>query len=411
MFEGITIRGGQSNFDRSIDIGSFAEALLFYQNVHLILDRSSISSLVKSIGIDNLRLLLDRGYCSATFLRDNVAVYSQPIVGTPFSEHGFVSFQLASKGGEKRALHNREHIVDSLLRVKDTDIPRGKIERLSERITVRSTKDLSITSIGPLESARADLDDTDYLRTTVAKLLSLWVPEYELKPQDFIKVKSRGERFLIDTNLDFERLNSFYHQRVSPSHSSVTPALLVERVLSTRIDIAFALKYGTDIIVSDLSSQLMQLRIQGLLERRIASASNLTRFEDMIIPNTKSIREAINSGDLVFSDFLKLLEEAQKFKLWLKGVAPDGDLVDNYYKEISKKHWVDRLSTKVTRFSLFTLGGLSLDALGLGGLGTATGVMLSTADAFLVDRMLGGWKPNQFVEDHLVKALSRKEDK
>ncbi len=409
MFEGITIRGGQSNFDRNIDIGSFAEALLFYQNVHIILDRSNISSLVIGIGIDNLRLLLDGGFCSASFMRDNSGVHTQQITGTGLSDHGFVSFELRSSDGKKKGLSNKEHIIDALLRAKNTEIPRGKIERLSERINVRSTKDLSIDSIGPLQSARKDLDDIEYLRTTVEKLLSIWVPEYELSPRDFIKVESRGERFLINTNLDFDRLNSFYHQRIPPSHSSITPALLVERVLSTRFDMAFALKYGTDIIVSDLSSLLMQLRIKGLLQRRVSSASNLARFEDMIIPNTKSIREAINSGDLAFSDFLKLLEEAQKFKQWLKSVPPDGDLVDTYYQEISKKQWVDRLPTRISRFSIFTLGGLGLDALGLGGLGTATGVALNTADAFLVDRILGGWKPNQFVEGSLMKALSRKE--
>ena len=46
---------------------------------------------------------------------------------------------------------------------------------------------------------------------------------------------------------------------------------------------------------------------------------------------------------------------------------------------------------------------MALDALGAHGIGTATGVAISAADAFLLDRLLKGWKPNQFIDDSLKK--------
>ena len=42
--------------------------------------------------------------------------------------------------------------------------------------------------------------------------------------------------------------------------------------------------------------------------------------------------------------------------------------------------------------------GLLLDSLGLGGAATAAGVALSAADQSVLDSLLKGWKPSQFVE-------------
>jgi hypothetical protein len=87
MFDNIIIRGNKSQSTNDIDVGSFAEALLFYQNVHVVLDRGSLPNLVNSIGIDNFRLLLESGFCSATFLKDAAGAQSQPINGTAQLEH------------------------------------------------------------------------------------------------------------------------------------------------------------------------------------------------------------------------------------------------------------------------------------------------------------------------------------
>jgi len=57
---------------------------------------------------------------------------------------------------------------------------------------------------------------------------------------------------------------------------------------------------------------------------------------------------------------------------------------------------------------LFTGAGIGIDALGAGGIGTSIGVALSAADQFLLDRLIKGWKPNQFIEDELRGFVSRK---
>lgn len=59
------------------------------------------------------------------------------------------------------------------------------------------------------------------------------------------------------------------------------------------------------------------------------------------------------------------------------------------------------------RWSLFTGAGLLLDALYGGGLGTASGLALSAGDAFLLDKLVKGWKPNQFIDNTLQEFVDR----
>jgi hypothetical protein len=163
------------------------------------------------------------------------------------------------------------------------------------------------------------------------------------------------------------------------------------------------MEYGTDIVIPEVAADRMQARIRGILSKRINNESILDTFHEEVLPETKSVREAINSGQISFSQFLKVLENARKFKRWLKGVPPDRNLIQEYYKEVARPNWLNSLSAKATRFVFFTGGGALLDALGGGGMASAS---LGAADAFLVDRIVGGWKPNQFIEGPLRELLA-----
>ena len=111
---------------------------------------------------------------------------------------------------------------------------------------------------------------------------------------------------------------------------------------------------------------------------------------------------------LEFSSVVKLLDSADKFRHWLHQQPPDSDLLRAYYQETVKESWVEKLPAKSTRWSVFTGIGLGLDALGAGGLGTAAATALSAVDAFVLDKLIKGWKPHQFVEKDL-KALFAEE--
>jgi hypothetical protein len=100
-----------------------------------------------------------------------------------------------------------------------------------------------------------------------------------------------------------------------------------------------------------------------------------------------------------------ILPKAAKFKEWLRSDAPQQDVIKAYFKEVVTPTWIDKLPSKAVRWFLFTAAGLGLDAIGAGGLGTVTGIGLGATDTFLLDRLLKGWEPNQFVDDHLRKLI------
>ena len=58
MFEKIILR--RSDKGPALSAGELAEALLFYQNVHIVLDYSSLRGLINQIGMPSIVSLLSR---------------------------------------------------------------------------------------------------------------------------------------------------------------------------------------------------------------------------------------------------------------------------------------------------------------------------------------------------------------
>jgi hypothetical protein len=68
--------------------------------------------------------------------------------------------------------------------------------------------------------------------------------------------------------------------------------------------------------------------------------------------------------------------------------------------------WAERLPSKTARWAIFTAAG-TVASLALTPLvGTAVGLGLTAADTFLVDKLIKGWKPNQFVNGPLREFLA-----
>lgn len=128
-----------------------------------------------------------------------------------------------------------------------------------------------------------------------------------------------------------------------------------------------------------------------------AGAKQIATFNDLTLPDTVSVRNAINKGKSL-EDFIALYKNSTQFKQWLLAINDDEQLIKKYLEDTVKKEWSDRLPTKTIRWSLFAGIGLGIDALGLGGIGTATGIALGAFDTFVLDKLIHGWRPNHFVE-------------
>ena len=123
----------------------------------------------------------------------------------------------------------------------------------------------------------------------------------------------------------------------------------------------------------------------------------------MHLDSAKAIREAINSGEHTFDEFMSVLDEANKFKDWLRTTNPDGHLIAEYYKAVSADSWLSRLPGKSMRIFIAAGLGVVLEALYPSGLGTAVAAAYSGVDSFLLEKLGRGWRPNQIVEGPLQK--------
>lgn len=110
MFKKITLCS--SGQDSALTIGEFAEALLFYQNVHLVLDYSTLTNFIEHIGIEKLLALLSRPNITAVYCEESLGTETQKIGVT--EAHKFVAITII---GDKEIgkLTNRKKRIEFIL--------------------------------------------------------------------------------------------------------------------------------------------------------------------------------------------------------------------------------------------------------------------------------------------------------
>src|SRR5688500_14374346 len=93
MFERIVVRQA-TNAKGGFDLGILAEMILFYGQVHLLLDRGKLTGLCKEIGLATIFRLLRSGHVRATY------IYDLPVIMTKNSGralHTPTQIQMGSK--------------------------------------------------------------------------------------------------------------------------------------------------------------------------------------------------------------------------------------------------------------------------------------------------------------------------
>lgn len=404
MFDSVTFRRSEAGSQAFMDLGALAEALLFYRQANLLLDTSNLSHLLKSIGPSTTQRLVTSTGVRPLLVWDALGVKTDH---GALPVHDFVQFQLA--GSEEKGLINSKtervkHLFErSLGKSSATNKAAiefakiAKVQKISEGVT---------DSRGLPSLAGADLDNPDFVRRAIALSLKDKVPNAVIGDSWRFIPHRLENGFFIETDLDFDRLNEEYRKIWPVEHSTLTPAFLLADLLEAHAGLHFASLYGSDMITTRLSSEIMQLRLRRVIESRLESAAEIQLFQRATIGKGTAIREAINSGERSFDEFLDLLEHATQFKGWLAEIEPDQSLVQDYYSEITAGTWAEKLPGKSFRFVFFTGAGVLLDLAIPTGLGTAAGVALSAGDAFLLDKVVKGWKPNQFVEGPLRRFTS-----
>lgn len=384
MFERVVLR--RSLDGPAITVGEIAEALLFYQNVHIVLDYSSLVGLIKSIGMLNVLKLLSMPDVKGTYIEEITGTHTEQTSSGP--EYSLVAFSITGHQ-DVGHLNSRKKRLEYVLERQGYTKSRAKryAERFRQCVNYKKLGDDYYVKGGVISAARIDLLDNEYV-AEASKVVSKRLLGGQPLPSDFFfRINSLGEKFRISTNLDFDSVSKI-QQAKDKNAGQYTPAHIASELLSASVGLIFAGHYGGDFYTSDTESKIIQLRQQFLLQRSQLDRLELHQFKEVALKGAPSIAEAINQGHRSFEEFLELLSSARKFKKWLKGKSPDESLVAGYLEDVTAASWLSSTPGKMLRYVL----GASF-----GAVSPITGLALSAGDSLLLEKLVSGWKPNQFV--------------
>jgi len=395
MFQSAVVRRHHSGLN-TVDAGLLAETLLFYGSVHAVLDRGLLTDFLKSIGPENLLALLDQKLLTVRYSRTMTAVITKTMNYVPTYAFGAFTFHAHADGKRIRAPDEIGECVKGVL---------GKSRRARE-ITRDLVDRFSVQDVGlgnsetSHEVVDSELANDRLVQSYAGAYLRNAVPHYTL-PSGWefrcVKTGDGSDDIYVITNLNFADINREYHKIIDPSHSSISPEFILAHILDARVDVDLASNYMSEIITRPESSDLIRIKFSHLLSRRDINVREIGLFQEILLRNGRAIRQAINSGERTFAEFVPVLQKAGRFKRWLTEMSPDAKLLDEYHRTVVADSWVNKLPIKLVRYVLVTVAGL---------INPGAGLVAGAGDTLLLDRMLRGWRPNQFVDGSLRKFVA-----
>ncbi|MBI3135072.1 MAG: hypothetical protein HYZ14_10410 [Bacteroidetes bacterium] len=388
MFDRVSIRPSKNVH---FDLGQIAESLLFYKEVKLVCGVSFFHGLTQTDQTDAFLELMKSGKIKV-HLEDNfLGSMRKPVADGKFLWQRPVLMQ-----GKNVSLSDRllKAILENTGRM-------GYSKRLANRILTHSEIHLHPGNL--IDFVEEDIDNQVYLKKAIAHTIKLFNPDYEVNPEEIKVVVNKIQQGLIlDSNIDFDSIN-----KTKTNEYPISLETVLFNVMNTRQDLMLASTLNSDIVSSRINSVLMNEKINSFVQSSITNQEQIELFAQVVLKEGHKIREVISSGERKFSDFLSVLEKADKFKDWLKKLDNNDGLLSEYHKAVTEETWVDKLPGKTFRWSFFTGAGLVIDAVIGGGVGTLTGVALGAGDTFLLDKIIKGWKPDSFVNGELEKFVAK----
>lgn len=205
MFERVVLR--RSLDGPAITVGEIAEALLYYQSVHIVIDYMSLIGLIKTIGMRNLLKLLSLPDVKATYLEEFTGTQTEETLEGP--EHSLVAIMF--KGNKDVGqLNSRKKILKLILEREGYKKSEAKrfVESFRKYVTYKKLSDDYYVKGGLIPTARIDLLDNEYV-TEASKVVAQQLLRNQPLPADyFFRIHSKGEKFRVSTNLDFEIISN-----------------------------------------------------------------------------------------------------------------------------------------------------------------------------------------------------------
>lgn len=388
MFEHVVLRRAESG--SPISVGQLAEGMFYYQKVHLIIDRETLFHLVQKLGTGLFLSILNRADISAVYCEEMLGTHTESVGTSQF--HNYVAFTLSGHQDKGDLKTVQERLLFELERkgVAKKDA-RSFSKAFLERVPVRKYSGNHFLKGGVPEAAKHDLLDGEFVRQAVRQAITAIQGGYAIGDDLKFEVLNSELGNFVFTNINFDAINRKRAQ-FNPPIGPLTVAHLLSNILDARADFALASFYGGDFVTSSSTSAIIQVKHAELLRRSRLNVDSRQQFTEVVLPDSPSLAEVIDAGERTFDEFLSLLDRATRFKDWLKSVSPDENLIRTYMRDISSEGWIQRLPAKSLRYAL----ALALDAAN-----PVASLVAGFVDNFLIEKLLGGWRPNHFVSSKL----------
>lgn len=388
MFEAITFKNAVGPNKQLLDIGAIAECLLFYGKVIIAANSQTLSYLFTRIPpFIVLNLLRDKRLEIHYF--DDDTVVSTDHMPNQRDNHKFIRVSIPKNILEIRA---PQTFLEATAKTSQAKIGAKQFTNLLKQM---SFEHYNLWSVYQTIAESKTISDT--MRSVINEL----VPAYTC-PADFrFKIEKQLDGFFhVDTNLDYTNLNEHF-RRTAPKDWTVTEGFLLTLLQSAYQCNYISATLNSEIAVNPFERIVQVSTFESIVKTYDFSQTEIRNFTDLTLTDAYAIRESVNSGKVPFSSIVELLDNADKFRHWLHKQPVDAELIKAYYQEIVRETWTQKLPGKSLRWAVFTGLGIATDIAFTGGTATMGAQALSAFDAFVVDKIIGGWSPHQFVEGKL----------
>lgn len=392
MFEYVCVHPKEPEGTK-FDLGLLAESLIFYGKVYLVIPANALPGLIQQIGPDLLLELISEGYFHILYM-DKVIGALTKNTGTPFELY---EMWIAHTDLMKLEINSQQAFISATGKS-------GKGRRLSRRFLqhvkiIEYPKEI-------LKNIHWEMQEGVYIEEYIRRLIkrnqtSTFANLSQLKYR-FIEIPGRG--FQLKTNLN---LSAMREAGINTSELE-KPVSILAHYGKIVADMSIWAQLNSEVALTPRQTDVLSARVDKLLERCSVASINISSFQDFVFDDARAIREVINQGGREFRDIIPIIQRARKFRDWLSAHQPDTNLLKAYHKEVRTDTWIDRLPVKFARWFIFTGVGVGIELMGGGGVGIAGGVVLSVLDSFFLDKIVKGWKPNQFIEGPLTRFLEIK---
>lgn len=397
MFERITVRqlGG---FEKDFDAGLLAEVILYYGEVHLILDYRLLRDMCRSIGVSTVIRLLRDKYIKITYMRDN------PVIMTHSTGYGTLHSSNLMRVGDRK-VSAEDEIANELSKLGHERKEARKFAReLKSLIAMSKLNDGMLRGNSFIDDFQTEIRKKPDFLSQARIVLGNKLPTFDPAVISRFRLEERvAGQFYVDTDVDWNYVDAT-NRRLN-DNTTFNAASVLYTIQDAFIDLGMAGRYGAELLTNNIQDQLVTHQVWQMTRLRNRSEEEIAGFNQKVLGDSYAIREAINSKLRSFDDFLAVMDNAQRFREMLRKINPDDGFLGTYLKEVAKGTFLDRLGPKSIRMGVSFVSGTVLDAYVSGGLPVFS-TAITAFDGFFLDNLVKGWRPNKFIENSLVPFVT-----